>query len=109
MNFYQLRNSNTFNIDDLNESINWLDPDDPDDEEELSALLEAFKADAGDAEEFIAVSYFRDYAQELAEDTGAIPDDYAWPASCIDWEQAARELAMDYGIVTLDGVDFYCR
>lgn len=37
-----------------------------------------------------------DFAQELAEDIGAIPDDAAWPNSYIDWERAARDLFMDY-------------
>lgn len=38
----------------------------------------------------------RDYAENLAEELGAIPEDSAWPLNCIDWEQAARELPMDY-------------
>ena len=38
-----------------------------------------------------------DFAQELADDLGVIPSEYSWPTSCIDWEQAARELFMgDY-------------
>lgn len=36
-----------------------------------------------------------DYAQELAEDTGAVPDELRWPLYCIDWERAARELSFD--------------
>lgn len=38
-----------------------------------------------------------DFAQELADSLGAIPDDYSWPNSYIDWERAARDLMMDYG------------
>jgi antirestriction protein len=37
-----------------------------------------------------------DFAQETAESIGAIPEDASWPTACIDWEQAARELMMDY-------------
>lgn len=33
-----------------------------------------------------------DYAQELAEDIGAISRDAQWPLYCIDWERAWREL-----------------
>jgi antirestriction protein len=33
-----------------------------------------------------------DFAQSLADDLGAVPDDLGWPLSCIDWERAAREL-----------------
>ncbi len=52
---------------------------------------------------------FQDYAQELAEDIGAIPDDVSWPMTCIDWEQAARELAMDYTSVRFLGYDYMVR
>ena len=37
-----------------------------------------------------------DMAQELAESIGAIDENASWPMSCIDWEQAARELMFDY-------------
>lgn len=37
-----------------------------------------------------------EYAQDFAEQVGAIDDDARWPATCIDWERAARELFMDY-------------
>jgi antirestriction protein len=33
-----------------------------------------------------------DYAQQLAEETGALRDDDQWPYTCIDWEAAARDL-----------------
>ena len=52
---------------------------------------------------------FKEYAQELAEEIGAIPDDVSWPMTCIDWERAARELLMDYTSVTYDGTDYYIR
>lgn len=38
----------------------------------------------------------RDYAMELADAMGVEPKEYVWPTSCIDWEQATRELFMDY-------------
>ncbi|PVU81323.1 hypothetical protein DDP54_15595 (plasmid) [Cellulomonas sp. WB94] len=37
-----------------------------------------------------------EYAQDLAESIGAISSDATWPCTCIDWEQAARELFTDY-------------
>lgn len=37
----------------------------------------------------------RNYAMELADDLGSVPDDAAWPCTCIDWDQAWRELSMD--------------
>lgn len=58
---------------------------------------------------FIADSYFEQFAQELAEDIGAINRDASWPNTCIDWEQAARELQQDYSIVTINGSDYWYR
>lgn len=54
-------------------------------------------------------SYFEQYARDLAEDIGAIPDDAQWPCTCIDWEQAARELQQDYTTIDFDGVDYWTR
>lgn len=55
----------------------------------------------------IAKHYFREYAQELAEDIGAIPDGRSWPMTCIDWDMAARDLSHDYSLITIDGRDYY--
>lgn len=52
---------------------------------------------------------FEEYARELAEDIDAIPDDAPWPIRCIDWEQAADELRMDYTMVSFNGDDYYIR
>jgi antirestriction protein len=91
------------------------DPDaeamDPDEEQEL-AELRAFRDDVDSSEwaygmTFIAEDYFEDYARELAEDIGAIPDDASWPVTCIDWEQAARELKMDYTSAELNGTTYH--
>ena len=60
-------------------------------------------------EVLIRRSYFRDYAQELAEDCGMMPKDLSWPCNCIDWEQAARELEMDYFSVDFGGVEYLIR
>lgn len=54
-------------------------------------------------------SYFKTYAQELAEDIGAIDRDAAWPLSYIDWDAAADALKMDYTAVTFDGETYYVR
>ena len=52
-------------------------------------------------------SHFKDYAMELADDCGMIPDNAAWPMTCIDWDQAARELQMDYSSAEIDGVTYW--
>ena len=82
---------------------------------ELDALKELAEEAADYApdwkygEALIRDSYFREYAQELAEDIGAVNSDLGWPNSCIDWEQAARELQMDYTAVDFDGVTYWVR
>jgi hypothetical protein len=37
-----------------------------------------------------------DFAQEIAEQIGAVDSNATWPNNCIDWEQAAGELMYDY-------------
>ena len=57
----------------------------------------------------IAKHHFRDYAEELAEDLGLIEDGARWPYTCIDWEAAARDLAMDYSEIEIDGTTYLYR
>lgn len=60
-----------------------------DDAEELRGLSALAKEggnripDWQHGETLIRYSYFKTYAQELAEDIGAIPDNAAWPCTCI--------------------------
>ena len=90
-------------------------PLDADERAELTALeslaeqAEGYAPDWQYGAQLIRDSYFEDYAQELAADIGAIQDDAKWPATCIDWEQAARELQMDYTEVEFDGVAYWVR
>lgn len=83
----------------------------------LCAILADIKGLGGDEQwegdwypvTLIRDSYFRDYAEELADDCGLIPKDAQWPLTCIDWEQAARELRYDYSGVDIDGVTYWTR
>jgi hypothetical protein len=54
-------------------------------------------------------SYFTQYAQELAEDIGAVKADAQWPHTCIDWEHAARELQYDYTAVDIGDLTYWTR
>jgi hypothetical protein len=54
-------------------------------------------------------SHFKDYAQELAEELDLIDNSAKWPSNCIDWEQAARELQMDYSSVEFGDVTYWYR
>lgn len=89
---------------------------DTDDVEELAAL----KALAEEAESspdwiygevLIRDSYFREYAEQLADDIGAVNCKHAndWPLRHIDWERAAEELKADYFSVDYDGVEYWIR
>ena len=86
-----------------------------DDERAELAALQAF-AEQGDTladwihgETLIRDSYFEDYARELADDIGAVPADASWPAYCIDWERAARDLKMDYTPIDFGDVTYWGR
>lgn len=57
------------------------------DEQSVENFHEAYQGDYSSDE---------DFAQQLADDLGLIPEDLQWPASCIDWAHAARELMYDY-------------
>ena len=37
-----------------------------------------------------------DFAQDMADNLGAVDNNLSWPHNCIDWEQAAHELMYDY-------------
>jgi len=90
-------------------------PSDCDDIDELTALkslaedAEGYATDWSCGETLIRDSYFKEYAQELAEDIGAVDSNTTWPNSCIDWDQAARELRMDYTGVDFGGVTYWVR
>ncbi|WP_429498799.1 hypothetical protein ACQUFY_05740 [Robbsia andropogonis] len=85
------------------------------DERDELATLKALAEQAegyGDwehGETLIRESYFETYAQELAEDIGAVQPDMKWPYTCIDWEQAASDLKVDYMEVDIDGVAYLMR
>lgn len=53
--------------------------------------------------------YFEQYAEQLAEDIGAIDRDAKWPLNHIDWEAAANELKSDYTSVDFDGTTYWVR
>ena len=53
--------------------------------------------------------YFRDYAEQLADDIGAISKNQSWPLNHIDWDAAADELKTDYSEVTFDGNSYWVR
>ena len=93
----------------------------PDGEPEELGMLEGILSElagyGGDEEfegdwypvELIADSYFQEYAQNLAEECGMVDTNARWPMNCIDWEQAARELQMDYGSIEIRDITYWYR
>lgn len=77
--------------------------------QELADEAEGYAPDWKHGEALIRDDYFETYAQQLAEDIGAIDKAAQWPNTCIDWEQAARELQQDYTSVEFDGVTYWIR
>lgn len=75
----------------------------------LAEQAEGYAADWRHGETLIRDSYFTEYAQQLADDIGAVNADATWPNSCIDWERAASELQADYTAVDFDGVTYWIR
>ncbi len=91
-----------------------LDEDnDADDRAEIAELFDQLGIDADQPDEHdvivIPFAMFKDYAMQLADDLGLIPDTYAWPASCIDWDEAADQLSMDYTTAEVGGHTFFYR
>jgi predicted RNA-binding Zn-ribbon protein involved in translation (DUF1610 family) len=86
-----------------------------DEREELRALLDLQDDAEGYCDDWkygaslIRDSYFRDYAEELANDIGAIDRNATWPLNHIDWDAAADELKQDYTEVDYDGVSYWVR
>lgn len=60
-------------------------------------------------ESLIRDSYFEEYAQQVAEDIGAINKDASWPNCHIDWKSAADDLKQNYTSVSFDGEDYWIR
>ena len=104
-------------LGELPDGTTWTGTEQDEELQALRAILAELQGMGGDEQwrgdwyplTLIRDSHFRDYAEELADDIGAIPKDAQWPTNCIDWERAARELRMDYSSVDIDGVTYWTR
>lgn len=107
-----------FDSRDVLERINFLergdeDSLDEDEKAELSDLNEVLKefdfVTFRDGMTFIRDDYFKAYAQDYAEDIGAIDHSGDWPSYCIDWDYAVRELQMDFYPIEIRGIEYWAR
>ena len=103
---------------DVIERIEWLECQDSldDDESEELKHLKALASEGADyapdwkyGAALIRCTYFKEYAQELADDLGLIKADVSWPYDCIDWDEAARQLKFDYTEIEFNGVSYFVR
>jgi antirestriction protein len=76
---------------------------------QLASEGEQYAPDWQHGAALIRDSYFVTYAQELAEDIGALEHRHEWPGRHIDWEAAAEELQTDYTSIEWDGVTYWVR
>jgi len=58
---------------------------------------------------FIRDDFFPDYAQEFAEEIGAIDEKQYWLTCHIDWEGVARDMRQDYWDVEIFGNTYWTR
>jgi len=80
-----------------------------DDLRNLQTECETYCSDWKYGATLIHEDYFEDYAKELAEDCGMVDRSLSWPMNCIDWEEAADQLKMDYTEVDFGGQTYYIR
>lgn len=105
-------------FEDLQVDENGFDDAANDYSEELAklAILEALNAEGEGFSDWeygatmVRDSYFQNYAESLAEETGMYDINVQeWPLNCIDWEKAAEELQTDYSCISFDGVEYWIR
>lgn len=68
-------------------------------DEIVQAFVDCFsQEDLEHLEESYSGSFRNDaeFAQDMADNVGPRMDDLQWPLTCIDWDQAAKELMYDY-------------
>jgi len=105
---------------DVMDRIDWLEQEqdaltlNDDEEDELEALqalaLEGDNlSDWLDGVTLIRDSYFKEYAQDYADDCGYLAGTQSWPYDCIDWDRAARELQTDFISIEFDGITYWTR
>ena len=99
--------------DAARDALSYWDSENGDELKHLTALCKEAGGYAEDWEYGVTLirdSYFMTYAMELADDIGALEGiGDKWPATCIDWDKAARELQMDYTSVEFGGATYWVR
>lgn len=103
-------------IDSMEDNINTIRNDITEAQEELNPLkelasdAEGYSADWSYGEALIRDTYFEEYAKQLVQDIGVLPDNIpGYIENNIDWEGVASDIQMDYTSVDFDGVEYWIR
>lgn len=113
----------TDRIEDIGTDLEGLDETSADDAAEVAELreeLDVLTAIVEECDEYFGDSfrdgvtlvrddYFEEYAEQLADDIGAIDKDAGWPLTYIDWAAAAAALQQDYTSIDIDGTTYWGR
>lgn len=95
---------------DLQDAVDNAETDFGEDERKELAELRSLKAEVPEWDygtTLIREDYFRQYAEDFADDTGAIDRRATWPLNHIDWEAAAEELKHDFSSTEFQGCTYY--
>jgi hypothetical protein len=76
--------------------------------EKLAAEAEQYADDWEYGAQLIRESYFTEYARELCEETGCVPENLPHYI-VVDWEATARNIKADYTTVDFAGVAYLVR
>jgi hypothetical protein len=84
------------------------------DESEQLEILRSFAeegetefSDWNDGVTLIRDSYFKDYARDFVEEVYEIRNDF--PYNCIDWQEVADEMQLDYTEIDFNGIIYWGR
>jgi len=97
-------------VDEATDNLKAWDDDNGDELKELQSVNEQGDGygDWRHGEQMIHERAFKDYARELADETG-YDSNAGWPMNCIDWDHAAEELKQDYMEIDYSGETYYIR
>lgn len=76
--------------------------------EQLNAVKEEVP-EWNSGNQLILDSHFKEYAEQFADDIGAVDRNGKWPHNCIDWDMAAEELKRDYSSIEIEGNTYWYR
>jgi hypothetical protein len=83
-----------------------------DEEDRLNMINEVVETVGSEAEYGVALiptDDFRNYAEDFADEIGAVDSEANWPNNYIDWDRAADALSQDYSTVEFEGTYYYYR